>query len=171
MPKFIEPMLSDDSSGLAAREAEMRSSTDMCMPPPVVMLMIASVLCLIRGRKSMNTDGSPVGLPSPGSRAWRCRIAAPASAAPIACSAMSAGVTGRWGDMVGVWIAPVTAQEMITLSLPATAPHERIIPYSSNTATARVHPPDASLILTGKHTTVNPVAGNWSRFPIFSIWQ
>src|SRR6185436_7385171 len=33
----------------------------------------------------------------------------------MAASAISAGVIGRWGDMVGVWIAPVTAQVMMTL--------------------------------------------------------
>src|SRR5215207_1156317 len=42
-------------------------------------------------------------------------IAAPASAAPIAASAISSGVIGRCGDIVGVWIAPVTAQVMMTL--------------------------------------------------------
>src|ERR1700693_372985 len=42
-------------------------------------------------------------------------MAAPASAAPIAASAISVGVIGRWGDMVGVWIAPVIAQVMMTL--------------------------------------------------------
>jgi hypothetical protein len=30
-------------------------------------------------------------------------------------SAISAGVTGRCGDIDGVWIDPVTAQEMMTL--------------------------------------------------------
>jgi hypothetical protein len=30
--------------------------------------------------------------------------------------AISSGVIGRCGDMVGVWIEPVTAQVMITLS-------------------------------------------------------
>jgi hypothetical protein len=29
--------------------------------------------------------------------------------------AISAGVTGRCGDMLGVWIDPVTAQVMMTL--------------------------------------------------------
>jgi hypothetical protein len=42
-------------------------------------------------------------------------IAAPASAASIAAAAMSSGVTGRCGDIDGVWIAPVTAQLMMTL--------------------------------------------------------
>jgi hypothetical protein len=41
-------------------------------------------------------------------------IAAPAFAAPMAASAISSGVIGRYGDMVGVWIAPVTAQVMMT---------------------------------------------------------
>jgi hypothetical protein len=44
-------------------------------------------------------------------------IAAPASAAPIADSAISAAVTGRNGDIDGVWIAPVMAQLMMTLPL------------------------------------------------------
>src|ERR1051326_4259347 len=43
-------------------------------------------------------------------------MAAPASAASIDCRAISSGVKGRYGDMVGVWIEPVTAQEMMTLS-------------------------------------------------------
>lgn len=42
-------------------------------------------------------------------------MAAPASAAPSADSAISSGVTGRWGDIDGVWIDPVIAQEMMTL--------------------------------------------------------
>ena len=42
-------------------------------------------------------------------------IAAPASAASIDCWAISAGVIGRCGDIVGVWIEPVTAQVMMTL--------------------------------------------------------
>jgi hypothetical protein len=40
---------------------------------------------------------------------------APASAAAIAPSAISLGVMGRYSDMDGVWIDPVTAQVMITL--------------------------------------------------------
>ncbi len=67
----------------------------------------------------MTTFGSGVGLPSFGSRACRCRIAAPASAAPIAPAAISSGVTGRYGVMVGVCIDPVTAQVMITLRVSA----------------------------------------------------
>ncbi len=63
----------------------------------------------------MNTAGSGVGLPVCGSRAWRCRIDAPASAASIDCFAMSSGVKGSASDMVGVWIPPVTAQVMMTL--------------------------------------------------------
>src|SRR4051812_25813623 len=42
-------------------------------------------------------------------------MAAPASAAATAASAISWGVTGRWGDIEGVWIAPVMAQVTITL--------------------------------------------------------
>src|SRR5215472_3416722 len=79
------------------------------------MLTTALVACLMRGRNCMNTSGSGVGRPSFGSRAWRCRIAAPASAAAIASRAISSGVSGRYGLIVGVWIEPVTAQVMTTL--------------------------------------------------------
>lgn len=37
-------------------------------------------------------------------------MAAPASAAATACDAISSGVTGRCGDIDGVWIEPVMAQ-------------------------------------------------------------
>src|ERR1700730_9254996 len=42
-------------------------------------------------------------------------MAGPASAAATAASAISFGVIGRYGDIDGVWMAPVTAQVMITL--------------------------------------------------------
>jgi len=64
----------------------------------------------------MNTAGSGVGRPSLGSRACKCRIAAPASAAAIDCSAISAGAIGRYSLMLGVWMAPVTAQLMMILA-------------------------------------------------------
>src|SRR5262245_58989499 len=49
-------------------------------------------------------------------------IAAPASAAPMAASAISSGVTGRCGDIDGVWIDPVTAQVMMTFRAMGYAP-------------------------------------------------
>ena len=52
-------------------------------------------------------------------------MAAPASAAPIAASAISSAVIGRCGDMEGVWIEPVTAQVMMTLPLSAMCPSFR----------------------------------------------
>jgi len=112
-PKFIEPMLRLLISGRAASAAASRSSRLIPWPPPVVMFTNASVACLIRGRNCMNRAGSGVGRPSAGSRACRWRMAAPASAAAIACRAISSGVTGRCGDIEGVWIEPVTAQVMI----------------------------------------------------------
>ena len=71
-------------------------------------------------RNGAKASGVWSGRPSFGSRACRCTIAAPASAAPIAASAISSGVTGRCGDIDGVWIAPVTAQVMMTLLSLAT---------------------------------------------------
>ncbi len=82
-------------SGFATSGAASRSSSVMVRPPPVVMLMTASVLCLITGRKFMNTAGSGVGDPSTGLRACRWMIAAPASAASIEDRAISSGVIGR----------------------------------------------------------------------------
>lgn len=40
-------------------------------------------------------------------------MAAPASVAPRALAAISSGVTGRYGDIDGVWIDPVIAQLMM----------------------------------------------------------
>src|SRR5271166_5302544 len=113
--KFIEPMLSEHISGLNLSEAASRCSTVISGLPPVVRLMTASVEAWIWGRNCANTSGSPVGEPSLGLRACRCRIAAPALAASMACWAMSAGVYGSAADSVGVWIAPVTAQVMMIL--------------------------------------------------------
>src|SRR5262244_4483559 len=93
----------------------MRSSTVMVTAPPVVMFTTASVDCLMRGRNCMNTFGSGDGRPSFGSRACRCRIAAPACAASIDWVAIWSGVIGNASDMVGVWIEPVIAQVMTTL--------------------------------------------------------
>ncbi len=86
--KFMLPMFREQSSGENRRAAAVRSSSDMPCPPPVVMLMTASQRERISGRNCANTSGSGDGRPVSGSRAWRCRIVAPASAAPIACSAI-----------------------------------------------------------------------------------
>src|ERR1700712_2225003 len=59
------------------------------------------------------TRSSPRMVGEPPEARWM--TAAPASAAPTAASAISSGVIGRCGDMLGVWIAPVTAQVMMTL--------------------------------------------------------
>ncbi len=107
-------MLSEHISGSARSGAASRWSSVISDEPPVVMLITASVACLMRGRNCMNTSGSAVGRPSPGSRACRCRIEAPASAAAIASAAIWSGVTGRCGDIDGVCTEPVTAQVMMT---------------------------------------------------------
>src|SRR5262249_56736330 len=70
---------------------------------------------LITWRDGVKASGDGSGLPSLGLRACRCTMAAPASAAPMAASAISAAVIGRCGDIEGVWIEPVTAQVMMTL--------------------------------------------------------
>src|SRR5256885_7051273 len=108
-------MLSDATSGFSLSVGCSRSSIDMVGAPPVVKLITTSLSALILRANWRKSSGSCVGRPSFGSRACRCTIAAPAFAAPMAASAISSGVIGRCGDMVGVWIEPVTAHVMMTL--------------------------------------------------------
>ena len=75
----------------------------------------------------MNTDASDDGRPSFGSRACRCRIAAPALAASIACVAIWSGVIGSASDMVGVWIEPVIAQLMMIFAMVRFLPYARAL--------------------------------------------
>src|SRR4051794_25469719 len=83
--------------------------------PPVVRLITQLERCLMIFRNGANASGRWSGWPVFGLRACRCTIAAPASAASTAASAISCGVTGSAFDIDGVWIAPVTAQVMMTL--------------------------------------------------------
>src|SRR3954453_15013526 len=83
--------------------------------PPVVRLITQFDRCLMIFRKGAKASGLWSGWPVFGLRACRCTIAAPASAASTAASAISCGVTGSAFDIDGVWIAPVTAQVMMTL--------------------------------------------------------
>src|SRR5579883_2705075 len=110
-------MLRLATSGLSVAAGIARSSTRMVGAPPEVRLITALVRCLMRGRKRPNASGDWSGRPVSGLRACRCTMAAPASEAPTAASTISSGVTGRCGDIDGVWIAPVTAQVMMTLRL------------------------------------------------------
>ncbi len=109
------PMLSEATSGLKVAAGLTRSSAVMVGAPPVVMFTTTLERCLITLRKGAKASGVWSGRPSCGLRACRWTIAAPASAAPIAASAISCAVTGRCGDIEGVWIEPVTAQVMMTL--------------------------------------------------------
>src|SRR4051812_9289255 len=83
--------------------------------PPVVRLITQLERCLMIFRNGAKASGLWSGWPVFGLRACRCTIAAPASAASTAASAISCGVTGSACDIDGVWIAPVTAQVMMTL--------------------------------------------------------
>src|SRR5580704_9772819 len=85
--------------------------------PPVVKLITQFERCLMIFRNGAKASGLWSGWPVLGLRACRCTMAAPASAASTAASAISCGVTGSAFDIEGVWIAPVTAQVMMTLRL------------------------------------------------------
>src|SRR3954452_7040380 len=113
-------MLSEATSGLKVAAGLTRSSIVMVGAPPVVMFTTTGERCLITLRKGAKASGVWSGRPSCGLRACKCTTAAPASAAPIAASAISWAVIGRCGDIDGVWIEPVTAQVMMTLFLAAT---------------------------------------------------
>src|SRR3954470_18349738 len=115
-------MLSEATSGLKVAAGLTRSSTVIVGAPPVVMFTTTPERCLITFRNGANASGDWSGRPSFGSRACRCTTAAPASAAPIAASAISLAVTGIAGDIDGVWIEPVTAQVIMTLLLAAIVP-------------------------------------------------
>ena len=118
-------MFSEASSGSSRSAGCSRSSTVIVWEPPVVTFTTTSEAAAMAGRKRAKRSGSCAGLPSSGARACRWTIAAPAAAAPMALSAISSGVIGRCGDIVGVWIAPVIAQVMMTLrSVTASAWHD-----------------------------------------------
>src|SRR6202012_5068299 len=85
--------------------------------PPVVRVMTQFERCLMIFRNGAKASGLWSGWPVFGLRACRCTMAAPASAASTAASAISCGVTGNAFDIDGVWVAPVTAQVMMTLRL------------------------------------------------------
>src|SRR5262245_18712746 len=108
-------MLSDATSGLNVAAGRTRSSAVIVGAPPVVMFTTTLERCLITLRNGANASGVWSGRPSCGLRACRCTIAAPDSAGPMAASAISYAVTGRCGDIDGVWIEPVTAQVIMTL--------------------------------------------------------
>ena len=83
------PMLSEATSGLKVAAGRTRSSAVMVGAPPVVMFTTTLERCLITLRNGAKASGVWSGRPSCGLRACRCTIAAPASAAPIAASAIS----------------------------------------------------------------------------------
>src|ERR1017187_5927257 len=107
-------MLNEAISGLNAGTTASLSWAVIPNPPPVVVLTTTSDLLLISVRTVRNNSRSEVGLPFEGSLTWMCTIAAPASAAFTASSAICSGVIGRYGLIVGVWTAPVTAAVMTT---------------------------------------------------------
>jgi len=85
----------------------------------VVMLTTASQPALIAGRKLAQWAGSAEGRPLAGSRACKCKMAAPACAAAITEVAICGPVTGKYRDIDGVWIDPVMAQEMMIFDMAA----------------------------------------------------
>ena len=93
--KFIDPMFRLHISGALALGAASRWSSVITADPPVVMFTMPPQPALITGKNRAQSAGSAEGCPVKGLRACRCKIAAPACAASIACAAISSAVTGR----------------------------------------------------------------------------
>src|SRR6266852_5440671 len=108
-------MLRLATSGFHTDAGATRSVTGMKGDPPVVKLTTTSDRALISRKNGAKASGDWSGRPSAGLRACKCTMAAPACAAPTAASAISLAVTGRLGDIDGVWIEPVTAHVMMIL--------------------------------------------------------
>ncbi len=83
--------------------------------PPVEILITASVACLICGRNAKKSFANGLGRRRAGYAREDAGSRHRARAASIADWAMASAVTGRWGDIDGVWIEPVGAQVMMTL--------------------------------------------------------
>src|SRR6202162_4380423 len=103
-------MLSEATSGFSSSAGCRRSSIVIVGAPPVVKLITTSDRRAMSGANSRKYLGSCVGRPSAGSRAWRWTMAAPASAAATAASAISFGVIGRYGGIDGGWVGPGDGQ-------------------------------------------------------------
>jgi hypothetical protein len=81
--------------------------------PPVDQLMSTGQRFWISVWIAANVSGAHVGRPW-SVRAWTCTIAAPASYARFASSAISTGVYGIAGHSCLAVTAPVSAHEMMT---------------------------------------------------------
>ena len=100
MPKFSEPMFIDAISTCAKAQRTLLDRHAKSATCGDVHHRIG--LLQMRAETGMKVSGRGSGLPFSGSRACRCKMLAPASAAPTAASVISSGVTGKYGDMVGV---------------------------------------------------------------------
>ena len=89
-PKFIDPDSTPDRSGSASSPV-VRSSIVMSLAPPVETIVISSLPARMREITSLNSSGRPLGVPS-SSRTCRCTTVAPAAAASMLDSAISAVV-------------------------------------------------------------------------------
>ena len=106
-PKFIEPDSTPEMSGCASRPV-VRSSIVMSLLPPVETIVSSSLPARMRSITSLNSSGRPLGVPS-SSRTCRCTTVAPAAAASMLESAISAVVYGMFGLFSRNTSAPVTA--------------------------------------------------------------
>src|SRR5579864_4661947 len=117
-------MLRAAISGRSSRMWAIRSAAGK-PTAPVEKLMITSVRARTSDRISVKVSTLQSGPPL-GVRAWMCTIAAPASAARFASSAISRGEYGMAGHWSRVASTPVKAALMTTLTAASRpSPHPR----------------------------------------------
>src|SRR5947207_612003 len=107
------------SAAMCGRSARWLTRSDIGPAPPVDQLISTGQRCLTSAMIRANVSFDHVGEPS-SLRAWMCTIAAPASWARRASSAISTGVYGIAWQCFLVVTAPVRAQDTITLSAAVT---------------------------------------------------
>src|SRR5512138_3316346 len=110
------------SAAMCGRSSRWLTRSVIGPAPPVDQLISTGHRFLVSSMIAANVDFAHVGEPS-SLRAWMCTIAAPASYARFASSAISTGVYGIAGQCFFVVTAPVRAQDKITLSASDTPGH------------------------------------------------
>src|SRR5882672_2264029 len=107
------------SAAMCGRSARWLTRSVIGPAPPVDQLISTGERFLVSAMIAANVSFDHVGEPS-SLRAWMCTIAAPASYARRASSAISTGVYGIAAQCFLVITAPVRAQDTITLSASLT---------------------------------------------------
>src|SRR5690349_24884583 len=127
------------SAAIAGRSARWLIRSVIGPAPPVDQLIKTGQRFLVSSMIRVNVSFDQVGMPS-SVRAWIWTIAAPASYARLASSAISTGVYGIAGQCFFVVTAPVSAHDRMTLSSRLMAPDLTLRPPQAPNANAGTSP-------------------------------